>query len=159
MKIIVAVYNDWGIGANGSQPIILKADRQFFRAMTSGATVIVGRKTASDFPGNTPLPERTNILLTRSAKGIDGFISCRDPEEVIRLTQNVERVFVIGGGSVYQAMLPYCNVAYVTKIHKLPRSDTYFPNLDKSPEWKIDEIIQAGEENGIRYEFFRYIRV
>ena len=83
MKIIVAVYDDWGIGVNGSQPIILKADRQFFRAMTSGATVVVGRKTASDFPGNTPLPERTNILLTRSEKGIDGFISCRDPEEVL----------------------------------------------------------------------------
>lgn len=158
MELIVTVYDDWGIGANGSQPVILKADRQFFRAMTYNTTVVVGRKTASDFPGKAPLPGRTNILLTRSREGADGFITCHSPEEAIMITQEAERIFVIGGGSVYQAMLPHCDTAYITKIHSLPISDTYFPNLDKSPKWKIDKVIQAGEENGIRYEIYRYIR-
>lgn len=65
MKAIVAVYDDWGIGANGTQPVALSADRKFFREMTRGACVIVGRQTLADFPGGRPLPGRENRVLTR----------------------------------------------------------------------------------------------
>ena len=65
MELIVAVYDDWGIGKNGTQPIALSADRKFFRETTKGAMVIVGRKTLADFPGGNPLPNRTNLVQTK----------------------------------------------------------------------------------------------
>ena len=65
MDAIVAVYQDWGIGANGTQPVTLSADRRYFREKTQGAWVIVGRKTLADFPGGRPLPNRTTVVLSR----------------------------------------------------------------------------------------------
>ena len=65
MELIVAVYDDWGIGCCGTQPVALSADRKFFRETTKGAMVIVGRKTLGDFPGGKPLPGRTNVVLSR----------------------------------------------------------------------------------------------
>ena len=65
MDLIVAVYDDWGIGKDGTQPVALSADRKFFRETTRGATVIVGRKTLADFPGGKPLPNRVNIVEDR----------------------------------------------------------------------------------------------
>ncbi len=65
---------------------------------------------------------------------------------------------VIGGGSVYRQMLPYCDKAYITKVHALPQSDTYLPNLDEDPAWKQEAVLQSGEENGIRYEMCLYVR-
>ena len=72
MDAIVAVYSDWGIGADGTQPVILKADRQHFVELTRGRTVIVGRRTLADFPGGRPLKGRRNIVLTRQSAAIDG---------------------------------------------------------------------------------------
>ena len=66
--------------------------------------------------------------------------------------------FVIGGGTVYRQMLPLCDTAYITKVHVTPASDTYFPDLDKDPQWKCERILQSGEENGISYEMCRYKR-
>ena len=65
MELIVAVYEDWGIGRDGTQPIALSADRKFFRETTRGCMVIAGRRTVEDFPGKKPLPGRENVLLTR----------------------------------------------------------------------------------------------
>ena len=66
MDLIVAVYDDWGIGCGGTQPIALSADRKFFRQTTRGAAVIAGRKTVADFPGGQPLPGRENIQPQRA---------------------------------------------------------------------------------------------
>ena len=65
---------------------------------------------------------------------------------------------VIGGGSVYRQLLPYCDMAYVTKVHALPGSDTFFPNLDQEDDWYLSEVLQSGEENGIPYEMVLYRR-
>ena len=81
MELIVAVYDDWGIGADGSQPIALSADRKFFRETTRGCMVIVGRRTVADFPGGKPLPGRVNVVLSRNASSIPDFTLCRSPEE------------------------------------------------------------------------------
>ena len=158
MELIVAVYDDWGIGSDGTQPISLSADRKFFRETTRGATVIVGRRTVADFPGQKPLPGRTNILLTRQGGDFPGFTLCPSPEEAAELAKNDEKVMVIGGGSIYRQMLPLCDRAYITKVHVAPPSDTYFPNLDEDAEWKLSEILMAGEENGIAYEMCLYVR-
>ena len=158
MELIVAVYDDWGIGAEGTQPIALKADRKFFRETTRGAMVIVGRRTVEDFPDKKPLPGRSNVMLTRSGEKFEGFTVCATAEEAVELAKTVDRAMVIGGGSVYRRLLPDCDTAYVTKVHATPVSDTFFPNLDREEGWELEEILQSGEENGISYEMCRYIR-
>lgn len=158
MELIVAVYEDWGIGKDGTQPVALKADRKFFREITRGATVIAGRRTVEDFPGKKPLPGRRNILLTRAGGEFPGFTLAASLEEVRELTKDDSRVMVIGGGSVYRQMLSLCDTAYVTKIHAAIPCDTWFPNLDADPQWVLEEILGAGEEAGIAYEFCRYGR-
>ena len=158
MELIVAVYDDWGIGKNGTQPVALSADRKFFRETTRGAMVIVGRRTIEDCPGKQPLPGRVNVALTRSQGEIPGFTVCNSPEEAALLAKTVDRAMVIGGGSVYQQMLPLCDTAYVTKVHCTPGSDTFFPNLDADPAWALSQVLQSGEENGIRYEMCLYKR-
>ena len=158
MELIVAVYDDWGIGADGTQPIALSADRKFFRETTRGAMVIVGRRTIADFPGQKPLPGRVNVALTRQKIALPGFTVCASPEEAAELAKTAERAMVIGGGSVYRQMLPYCDTAYITKVHCTPVSDTFFPNLDEDPQWYLAEVLQSGEENGIAYEMCLYKR-
>jgi len=158
MNLIVAVYSDWGIGRDGTQPVALSADRKFFRETTRGAMVIVGRRTIDDFPGKKPLPGRHNVDLTRGNGEIPGFTLCHSPEEAVELARTAEKCFVIGGGSIYRQLLPHCDMAYVTKVHTNPGSDTFFPNLDEDEEWYLAETLQSGEENGISYEMLLYKR-
>ena len=158
MELIVAVYDDWGIGKDGTQPVALSADRKFFRETTRGAMVIVGRRTIEDFPGQKPLPGRVNVALTRTPKEIPGFTVCTSPEEAAALAANAERAMVIGGGTIYRQMLPMCDTAYITKVHTTVESDTFFPNLDQDPGWVLSEVLQSGEENGIMYEMCLYKR-
>lgn len=158
MDAIVAVYDDWGIGCGGTQPIALSTDRKFFRETTRGAMVIVGRRTIDDFPGKKPLPGRVNVALTRSDMEIPGFTVCHSPEEAAELARTAEKAMVIGGGTVYRQMLSFCDRAYVTKVHVTPKSDTFFPNLDEAADWELSEVLQSGEENGISYEMCLYIR-
>ncbi len=159
MELIVAVYDDWGIGKDGTQPVALSADRKFFRQTTKGAMVIVGRRTIADFPGQQPLPGRVNVALSRSGVEIPGFTLCKSPMEAAQLAKSAPRAMVIGGGSIYRQMLPLCDTAYVTKVHCTPPSDTFFPNLDENPHWQLAEILQSGEENGISYEMCLYKRI
>ena len=158
MELIVAVYDDWGIGAGGTQPIALSADRKFFRQTTKGAMVIAGRKTVQDFPGQQPLPGRVNVVLTRKGADLPGFTVCSTVEEAAYLAKTADRAMVIGGGSIYKQMLPLCHTAYVTKVHAKPVSDTFFPNLDESPEWELSEVLHSGQEEGISYEMCLYKR-
>ncbi len=158
MELIVAVFDDWGIGKDGTQQIALSADRKFFRETTKGAMVIVGRKTLADFPGGKPLPNRRNVVLTRSDTEIPGAEIVHSPQEAAVLAQSAERAMVIGGGSVYGQLLPYCDKAYITKIHCAPESDTFLHDLDADPAWECRKVLQSGEENGISYEMCLYTR-
>ena len=158
MDLIVAVYDDWGIGKDGTQPIALSTDRKFFRETTRGAMVIVGRKTIDDFPGKKPLPGRVNVALTRNDLEIPGFEVVHSPEEAAEFAKTAEKAMVIGGGSIYRQMLPLCERAYVTKVHVTPESDTFFPNLDEAEDWALSEVMQSGEENGIAFEMCLYKR-
>ena len=158
MELIVAVYDDWGIGRDGTQPVALSADRKFFRETTRGAMVIAGRRTIADFPGQKPLPGRVNVALTRTRQEIPGFTVCTSPEEAAALAETAERAMVIGGGSIYRQMLPVCDTAYITKVHCTPESDTFFPNLDTDPDWTLAQVLQSGEEDGIGYEMCLYKR-
>ena len=158
MDAIVAVYDDWGIGRDGTQPIALSVDRKFFREMTRGAMVIVGSRTVDDFPSKKPLPGRVNVVLSRKSVEIPGFVLCDTPEKAAEMAKEAEKAYVIGGGTVYRQMLPLCDRAVVTKVHVTPKSDTWFPNLDEDPNWDLTEVVQSGEENGIAYEMCIYTR-
>ena len=158
MELIVAVYDDWGIGRDGTQPIALSTDRKFFREMTRGAMVIAGRRTIGDFPGKKPLPGRINVAISRNSDEIPGFTLCRTVEEAAELAKTAEKAMVIGGGSIYRQMLPFCDRAIITKVHVTPESDTFFPNLDTDPQWELTQVLQSGEENGIPYEMCLYKR-
>lgn len=158
MELIVAVYDDWGIGREGTQPLALSADRKFFREATRGTLVLAGRRTIEDFPGKKPLPGRENLVLTRSTEPISGFTLCNTVEEALSKARKAPRAFVIGGGSVYRQMLPYCTAAYITKVHTTVPCDTFFPDLDRDPDWVLSECLQSGTENGIAYEMLLYRR-
>jgi len=156
-EAIVAVYADWGIGRDGTQPVVVKADRKHFRDVTGGSTVIVGRKTLADFPGGTPLPKRRNIVLSRTCPEIEGAEIARSPAEALALAGE-ERCFVIGGESVYRALFPRLDRVYVTKLDITPESDAFFPNLDADPAWRVAEESGPMEEDGVTFRFLTYER-
>ena len=158
MNAVVAVYADWGIGAEGTQPVTVKADRRHFRELTEGAAVIVGRKTLADFPGGKPLKNRVNLVLTRSVEAIEGAVTVRSVAEAVRAAAQYERCFVIGGASVYRVMLPWIDRVYVTKLDCTPKSDVFFPNLDRDSDWMLTGAGAPLEENGLRYRFLIYER-
>jgi len=158
MNVIVAVNSDWGIGLEGRQVVVLPEDRKFFKEMTTGGVIIAGRKTFEDFP-NGALPNRKNIILTRdksfSAKGVTVLHSV---EEVLAevAKEDSDKVFVAGGGAIYEQFLPYCSTAYITKLEANPKSDTYFPNLDELENWSQEREMGSGESNGVKYSVYIY---
>lgn len=137
MEAIVAVYTDWGIGSDGTQPIVVPEDRRRFAEITRGSTLIVGSKTLLDFPDGKPLAGRRNIVLTRHESAVEGAEVVHTPEEAIELCAGDDKVFVVGGATVYMAMFPHLDRIYVTKIDATPHSDAYFPNLDSLPDWTL----------------------
>lgn len=157
MNLIVAVDQNWAIGKDGDQLVYLKEDLKRFRTLTSGHTVILGRKTLTTFPGGRPLKNRRNLILSRNpqfqAEGAEVFTSV---EELVQQADG--DAFVIGGASVYEQLLPYCDTAYITKIHAAFPADTYFPDLDKSEEWEIVEESESLEQDGIAYHYVTYHR-
>ena len=157
MNLIVAVDQNWAIGKDGDQLVYLKEDLKRFRTLTSGHTVILGRKTLATFPGGRPLKNRRNLILSRNpqfqAEGAEVFSSV---EELVQRADG--DAFVIGGASVYEQLLPYCDTAYITKIHAAFPADTYFPDLDKSEEWEVVEESESLEQDGIAYHYVTYRR-
>lgn len=158
LEAVVAVYASWGIGADGTQPLALRADRRHFKMLTEGAAVIVGRKTLSDFPGGRPLRNRANIVLTRQSLAIEGAVAVHSVEAALAEAGQYERAFVIGGESVYKAFFPHISRVYLTKIDSSPHSDVFFPNLDADPAWYVADPGAAEEEDGVPFRFMVYER-
>jgi dihydrofolate reductase len=158
MDAIVAVNSDWGIGAKGTQQVVLKADRARFRALTDGAAVIVGRRTMEDFPGGRPLKGRHNIVVTRQDIRIDGAFVAHSVDEALAEAAKYSRCFVIGGASVFLEYFPHLDRIFVTIIDASPHSDVFFPDLDADPDWVRTEEEPWQEENGVRFRFCTYER-
>lgn len=159
MDAIVAVYSDWGIGAEGTQPLVLHADRAFFRRMTEGAAIIVGRTTLADFPGGKPLKGRHNIVMTRQNISIEGAVVLNEVSQALEEARKYERCFVVGGASVYMQFFPHYDRVYVTQIDAQEECTAFFPNLDRNQDWKCSEAGPWQEEDGIRYRFCVYERL
>jgi len=160
MEMIVAVDKNWAIGKNGGMLVSIPADLKTFRDMTLGHIVVMGRKTLESLPGGRPLELRKNIVLTRSldyrAKGVTVVHSMEELWEELKGTQ--QKVFIIGGGTVYEQFLPYCDTAHVTKIDHAYEADTYCPNLDEHEEFEIVEESDEQTYFNLEYTFVRYER-
>lgn len=140
MNLIVAVDSNWGIGRQDRLLFRISEDMKHFRALTLGKTVVLGRRTLQTFPGGRPLEKRTNIVMTRSASfRAEPALVCHSLEELQSCLQgrNDDDVFVIGGASVYRQLLPFCRLAYVTKIHRGAEADCHFADLDSHPGWEM----------------------
>lgn len=162
MNLIVAVDKNWAIGNNGDLLVRIPADHKAFRQETTGKVVVLGRKTLETFPQGLPLKNRTNIILSSSRTFlVKDAVVVHDLEELLEELRQYDTkdVYVIGGESVYQQLLPYCDVAHVTKIDHTYSADSYFPNLDQMPEWKV--TAQSDEQTyfDITYHFIKYERM
>lgn len=162
MKMIVAVDANWGIGCNNKLLVSIPSDMKFFRQETSGKVVVMGRKTLESFPNGLPLQNRTNIVLT-SNKDYNGkgAIVVHSKEELLEELKkyNDDDIYVIGGGMIYKMMLPYCNLAHVTKIDFAYEADTFFPNLDEIPEWKVTATSDEQTYFDLEFMFVQYERM
>lgn len=157
---IVAVCDDWGIGRAGDMLVRNREDMRSFVRHTKGHTVIMGRKTLQSFPDAKPLVDRRNIVISRDGYyAPDGVEMTRTIEEAINLARRDEEVWIIGGGQVYQELLPYCSSAVVTKNHCTRDADTFFPDLDADPDWAVEKVEKRGvTKAGIPFDFVTYTR-
>jgi dihydrofolate reductase len=162
MNMIVAVDENWAIGNKGSLLVRIPADHKNFRNETTGKVVVLGRKTLETFPQKQPLVNRTNIILSRDThyKAGDAII-VHSLEGLIRKLKEFDDqdIYIIGGASVYELMLPYVDTIHVTKIDHKYEADAYFPNLDESPEWEITAESDEQVYFDLTYRFLKYTRV
>ncbi len=158
MKAIVCVDQKWGIGKEGDLLFSLPQDMKFFRENTREKVVVMGGKTLRSFPNQKPLPKRVNIVLTRR-EDRDDCVICKDFESLLKTLKNysLDDVFIIGGGSFYEMMLPYCAEALVTKVNADGNATVFFPNLDNREEWALVDESQTIIDNGYEIAFTKYI--
>lgn len=161
MNIIVAVDSRWAIGRGGQLLVKIPADQKLFREETLGKVIVMGRKTLESLPAGQPLYGRTNIVLSENPDyQVKGAIVCHSVEETLEQLKQVpsEDIFIIGGQSIYEQFLPYCDTAHVTYIDYEYQADASFPNLDQDGEWEMD--LESEEETyfDLCYTFRRYVR-
>ncbi len=162
MNMIVAADKNWGIGYRNRLLVSIPEDMKFFRSATEGNVVVMGRKTLESFPGGRPLGNRTNIVLTKNPEyRVRGAVVCHSLEEVLKELEAYpsEKVYVIGGSSIYEQFLPLCNVAHVTKIDHAYEADAYFPDIDRMPEWTLTGESEEKTYFDLEFTFCRYERL
>ena len=160
MEAIVNVTPDWGIGFENRLLVAIPEDLKRFRALTTGKTVILGRKTLETFPEGRPLKNRRNLVLSADpAFCPEGAQTVRSREELLALlkTLDSDTLCVIGGESVYRMLLPYCSRVRLTRTFCDLRADRFFPNLDELESWSQEWTSELQESGGTRYQFIDYV--
>jgi len=161
MNLIVAVDKNWAIGYKGKLLISIPEDMKFFRETTTGHTVVMGKNTLLSFPNSKPLKNRNNIVIALEKDfTVEGATTVYSIEEALEEIKKYDSddVYVIGGGSIYKQLLPYCDKAYVTYIDHSYSADTFFPNLDEDDEWEITSESEEQTYFDIEYFFRTYER-
>ena len=160
LSIIVAIAENYAIGKKGDLLCHMPADLKHFKEITSGKTVLMGERTFFSLPKH-PLPNRRNIVLTDvSDKTFEGAEAVYSIDELCAKVQGEEEAFVIGGGMVYQQMMPLADKLYITHIHhSWEDADTFFPEIRES-EWRLlsAERHEADDKNPYDYTFAEYGR-
>ncbi len=161
MRIIAAVDERWGIGKDGKLLTSIPADMKNFQSVTSGHTVVMGRKTLESFPGKRPLKNRRNIVLTSDQNySVEGAEVVHSVEEMLSKIEGLasDDVYCIGGAQIYRELLPYCDSALITKIDHVYDADAYMPDLDKDPQWEMTGISEEQIFFDLTYHFCEYKR-
>lgn len=161
MNLIVAVDENWAIGYKNELLIRIPADMKMFRQETTGKVVVLGRKTLETFPNGQPLKNRTNIILsTKKDYQVKDAIVLHSIEELLEELKNYpsEDIYIIGGETVYRQMLPYCDVAHVTRIDRKYEADAFFPNLEEDGNWEITAESDEQSYFDTTYTFVKYER-
>lgn len=150
---------NWGIGLNGKLLKRVPEDMKYFREMTNGKVVVMGRETFESLPGKQPLKGRSNIVLSSSKSFNDDLlIICRSINELLLHLEpyNPDDVYVIGGESVYAQLLPYCSEVYVTRFEKEFEADRHFPNLDVIDGWRLVSESKPHKYEDMGFRFLKY---
>ncbi len=162
MNLIAAVDENWAIGKDNHLLVSIPMDQKFFREITVGKVVVMGRKTYESFPNGQALSDRTNIVLTHNpayqAKDATVVHSMEELHHTLEQYPS-EDVYVIGGASVYRQLIDECDVAHITKISYSYDADAYFPNLDERPEWTITGDSEEQTCFDVEFYFYRYERL
>ena len=161
MNLIVAVDKNWAIGKNNKLLVSIPDDMKFFRDTTTGKVVVMGRKTLESFPNSKPLKNRVNIVLTRDKDyKADGAVIVHSKEELDKELEKYasDDIYVIGGESIYRLLLDECHRAFVTYVDYGYDADTYFPNLEERPEWKLVEESEEQTYYDIEFYFRTYTK-
>jgi dihydrofolate reductase len=161
MNLIVAVDRNWAIGKGNRMPWHIPEDMAFFKSITMDGCVIMGRKTFESLPGKKPLKGRENIVMTKDTDfNVPGVKTASSILQLFLLMEGKDndRIFVIGGDSIYRLLLGYCKKAYVTRIDGIFEADTFFPNLDEKKEWKAEHIYDTKTSiSGLNYTIYEYV--
>lgn len=157
IKAIVHADKEWGIGKGNDMMFSLPADMKFFRATTMGHTVVMGGNTLRSFPNQKPLKNRVNIVLSRGQVRDDCIIvrSYDELKNEMKARQD-EDIYVIGGGEIYKALLPYCHEVLVTKVDAVGGAEVFFPNLDEMENFVCVDEGEPLEDNGYTIRFTTY---
>lgn len=161
MNLIVNVDKNWAIGHRGKLLVSIPEDMKFFRSETTGKVVVLGRKTMETFPGGQPLKNRTNIVLTRNRQyQVKKAVVCYSLEETLDELKKYpsEDVYIVGGDSIYQQFLPYCDTAHVTRTEHAYEADAWFPNLEADPDWELTGQSEEKTYFDLEFTFCRYER-
>ena len=162
MNAIAAVDRNWAIGRNNGLLVSIPADMKFFRQMTTGKVIVMGRKTLESFPNGLPLKNRTNIVLSsRPDYSVRDAVIVHDLEELSAELEkyDTDDIYVIGGESIYRQLLPMCSTAHITKIDHVYEADAWFPNLDEDPSWQITADSDEQTYFDLEYRFLKYEKV
>jgi dihydrofolate reductase len=160
MKALLSADMNWGIGYKGDLLVRIPEDMAFFKKMTLGRVVVMGRGTFESLPGMRPLKDRVNIVLTRRSDFDDkGIIICRSLDELFPELKKYPPgdIFIIGGESIFKLLLPYCSEAYVTRIESEFEADRHFPDIGAMENWELVSGSGRNVFNGIEYRFLKYV--
>ncbi len=162
MNLIVNVSENWAIGKGNSLLFHLSQDMKFFKTHTTEKTIVMGRKTLESLPGGNPLPNRKNIVLTQNSNFTkDNVLVMHSIDELLCNidTENSDDIYVIGGETIYRALLPYCKKAFVTKVMtNADDADAFMVNLDTHPDWEITDESSTMTEKDYSFKFITYTR-
>lgn len=152
LSLIVAINENYVIGKDNKLPWHISEDLKRFKKLTTGKTLVMGRKTFESLPGI--LPNRKHIIITKNMNYTydnDNVEIVHNINDILKYKDSEDEVFIIGGGKIYAEFLPYCEKLYLTKVHSNQTGDTYFPKFDIN-NYKIIENEDL-ESNNIKYSF------
>ena len=153
LSIIVAMSENRAIGRNGDLIWHNSRDLKQFKKITTGHTVVMGFKTYLSLPGQKPLPNRRNIILSSHLETApEGFELADSIKTALEMVKDEEEVFIMGGGMVYEQFLPMAHRLYLTRIGKCFEADTYFPYVNFD-EWELVDLEVVDDDPNVDYEY------